>query len=247
MDFRQYISSFVRDIDCKNWKRRLESSFDKNSSELLIKSGDLQTLNLSLHYNEKSPELKRKYNSKEDEPSETSPKDEIESESSDQTYNPSSDSEYSIKAKVKGSYYLDYFIVPGEIDWELKDSIMKRIHKGFMNTLMMSSGNVPLSEIRTQYPYIPENVFDLCGNVVKIASREQDPQKHHKADGEFEEIMHQILSNLYVLLMLNIEIEFYFNTYPNTNLTHFRVDCYQNSFIKNNEIEDTHIQNYVSL
>ncbi|CAG8825533.1 31977_t:CDS:2, partial [Gigaspora margarita] len=171
MDFRQYISSFASDTNCKNWnvlnclqylknstkfkftldskqdildafvnvfkkisesnkefnERRFESSFDKNNS---------------LHYNEKSSELKRKYNSKKDEPSEisrksksykirpfkdkssiskTSAQDEIESESSDQTYNPPSDSEYSIKAKVKGSYYLDYFIVPGEIDSE--DSI----------------------------------------------------------------------------------------------------------------------------
>ncbi|CAG8718940.1 18194_t:CDS:2, partial [Gigaspora rosea] len=156
----------------------LDKEFSDNSSELLIKSGDLQTLNLSLHYNERSSELKRKYNSKEDEPSEisrksksykirsfkdessiskTSTKDEIES----QTYNPSSDSEYSIKAKAKGSYYLDYFIGPEENPQGLYEYFDDELWK------------CAFSEIRTQYPYIniPENVFDLCGNVVKVMNK----------------------------------------------------------------------------
>ncbi|CAG8464075.1 13919_t:CDS:10 [Gigaspora rosea] len=198
--------------------------------------------------------------------SKTSAKDEIESESSDQTYNPSSDSEYSIKTKAKGSYYLDYFIGPGEIDWELKeDSIMWVIGEDISKICMKYRDNViqkciskeilsineelalnyiflfqeenpqglyeyfddelwkcAFSEIRTQYPYIniPENVFDLCGNVVKVMNKfKAFNRKFFNADGEFEEIMHKIF---------------------------LIFDCYQNSFIVNNEIEDTHIQNYVN-
>ncbi|CAG8836929.1 20447_t:CDS:2, partial [Cetraspora pellucida] len=86
-------------------------------------------------------------------------------------------------------------------------------------------------EIRTQYSYIdiPECVFDLCGTVVKIASRQQDPRQRrteiksylrsYKTNGEFEEIMHDILYRL--------------------------SDSYQNSFVKNNKIEDTHSHNYL--
>ncbi|CAG8808598.1 8252_t:CDS:2, partial [Gigaspora rosea] len=87
------------------------------------------------------------------------------------------------------------------------------------------------SEIRTQYSYIeiPECVFDLCATVVKVASKQQDPRqrrnkiksylKSYKTNGEFEEIMRDILYNL--------------------------SDSYQNSFVKTNKIEGTHCHNYL--
>ncbi|RHZ56134.1 hypothetical protein Glove_406g14 [Diversispora epigaea] len=291
---KKEISEFFEDLDREFNERRLERSYDNNGSELLIKSGNFQTLNHSLRLKKRSAELKRKYET-EDETSETScePKSYrirssksnistalAESEAmsrsttSDQTYNPPSDSEGSIKAKR--SFYLDYFTGPGEIDWELKEDstvwvigevdiskicmeyrtcviqkckskkILSTDEELALNHIFLFQEENPqelheyfddeswqcvFSEIRTQYPYIdvPENVFDLCGTIVKIATQEQDPQKrrseiknflrNHRVDGEFEEIMHNILFNL--------------------------VDRYQNSFVKNNEIEDTHSHNYV--
>ncbi|CAG8656398.1 3598_t:CDS:10, partial [Ambispora gerdemannii] len=291
---KKEISEFFEELNREFIERRLERSFDNNGSELLIKSGNFQTLNHSLRFKKRSAELKRKYET-EDEISETScePKSyrirssksnistalaesEVTSGSttSDQTYNPSSDSEGSTKAKR--SFYLDYFIGPGEIDWELKEDstvwvigevdiskicmeyrtsvIQKCKSKKILSTdeeLALShiflfqeenpqelheyfddeSWQCVFSEIRTQYPYIdvPERVFDLCGTIVKIASQEQDPQRRRSEIKNFLRNYRNSASS----------------THPNTSSAHFRVDRYQNSFVKNNEIEDTHSHNYV--
>ncbi|CAG8563236.1 3262_t:CDS:2, partial [Cetraspora pellucida] len=76
-------------------------------------------------------------------------------------------------------------------------------------------------EIRTQYSYvnISERVFDLCGTVVKCRTEIKSYLRSYNTNGEFEEIMHDILYHL--------------------------SDNYQNSFVKNNKIEDTHSYNYL--
>jgi len=88
------------------------------------------------------------------------------------------------------------------------------------------------TEIRNQYPYVvvPDQVLDLCGEVLKIACHQQDPRqrradikdflRNHRPNGEFEEIMYNILVGL--------------------------VDSYHNSFTKNKLIEDTYIHNSIA-
>ncbi|CAG8605781.1 637_t:CDS:2, partial [Cetraspora pellucida] len=185
------ISEFFEELDREFSERRLERSLENNGSELLIKSCNFQTLNHSLRFKKRTAKLKRKYET-EDETSETSC--EPKSSTSDQTYDSPSDSEGSIKAKR--SFYLDYFIGPGEIDWELKeDSTVKCKSKEILSTdeeLALNhiflfqeenpqglyeyfddeSWKCVFSEIRTQYPYIsvPEHVLDLCGTIVKVES-----------------------------------------------------------------------------
>ncbi|CAG8498783.1 13787_t:CDS:2 [Acaulospora morrowiae] len=190
------ISEFFEELDREFSERRLERSLENNGGELLTNSCNFQTLNHSLRFKKRTAELKRKYET-EDETSETScePKSYkirssesnisttlVESEvmsrssSSDQTYDSPSDFEGSIKAKR--SFYLDYFIGPGEIDWELKeDSTVKCKSKEILSTdeeLALNhiflfqeenpqglyeyfddeSWKCVFSEIRTQYPYI---------------------------------------------------------------------------------------------
>ncbi|KAF0533857.1 hypothetical protein F8M41_010422 [Gigaspora margarita] len=239
MDFRQYISSFASDTDCKNWNVLNCLQYLKNSTKFKFTLDSKQDIldafvNVfkkinSLRCNEKSSELKRKYNSKEDEPSKISRKS--------KPYKIRSFKDKSSISKTSAQDEIESER-PGEIDWELKEDsitwvigediskicmkyrdnlmqkciskeILKENPQGFYEYFDNELWKCAFSEIRTQYPYIniSENVFDLCGNLVK-------------AGGEFEEIIHKILSNL--------------------------VDCYQNSFIIDNEIEDTHIQNYVS-
>ncbi|CAG8702277.1 12387_t:CDS:2, partial [Dentiscutata erythropus] len=152
------ISEFFEELDREFSERRLERSLENNGSELLIKSCNFQTLNHSLRFKKRTAKLKRKYET-EDETSETScePKSYkirssesnisttlVESEvmsrssTSDQTYDSPSDSEGSIKAKR--SFYLDYFIGPGEIDWELKE-----------DSTMWVIGEVDISKICVEF------------------------------------------------------------------------------------------------
>ncbi|RUS29057.1 hypothetical protein BC938DRAFT_481112 [Jimgerdemannia flammicorona] len=179
---------------------------------------------------------------------------------------------------AKKSFYIDYFVGPGELVWELKqDSVRWIVGEVDISVICMEFRSAAIqkcelvgfdvsadeelalsyiflfqeenpeglreqfddelwsglfAEIRTQYPYltIPDGVFEICERVARVACQQQDPRqrkadakrylKDTKAKGELEEIMHTILSNL--------------------------ADNYQNPFIKNNHIEDTHVHNNIA-
>ncbi|PKB97553.1 hypothetical protein RhiirA5_467664 [Rhizophagus irregularis] len=55
-DIVEFFAELDKEFEAKLNQRNLERSFDKNSSELLKKSGDLNTLRLSSYYIERSAE-----------------------------------------------------------------------------------------------------------------------------------------------------------------------------------------------
>ncbi|EXX57798.1 hypothetical protein RirG_203920 [Rhizophagus irregularis DAOM 197198w] len=56
-DIVEFFAELDKEFEAKLNQRNLERSFDKNSSELLKKSGDLNTLRLSSYYIERSAEV----------------------------------------------------------------------------------------------------------------------------------------------------------------------------------------------
>ncbi|CAG8499013.1 19872_t:CDS:2 [Racocetra fulgida] len=130
------------------------------------------------------------------------------SASTDASYVPYFDSPTSENSiKTKKPYYIDYFIGLGNVEWDLIEGATRNL-QGLREFFDDELWQCIFLEIRTQYSYvdIPERVFDLCGTVVKIASKQQDPRQRrteiksylrsYNTNGEFEEIMHDILYRL---------------------------------------------------